>query len=687
MSRTITILIMLLLVPLTASFVSADCPLSRSPVLLPMAMPANLDCVYDEDGNGLDDDMEVAIAQCVVPEFRFDVGEPWWSLGPQEPHVLFNSVLDAIDGKDLHVTIRYGVVWAYDGGFATSGGACHDTDEHAGDTQNLTEAVWIRHTETGWSVQFEKIQVGTEGEDKWFFPNADPFIEMSDGHPVIYPSTGKHHWYVSAGEKDYSLWCGENAYGNLPPRVPIVEHVPNNIETLPVAEVQCGDFLCYHWCNACYLRKSMGCWAATRSLRRVDLFDWLFPDCLFTEDGCDDQNSEPGGWGHIAYPGIPRIMDPYFLSSPNAYPPDGVTGIWKLVQGGFPEDVDGDGYPFWLDICPVDASNGTDDDSDEIGSTCDPEPNNPNVYVAGGSAEYPALPTGPMAGFLDHPPVCDAGGPYVAECAGATTSVVLNGAYSSDPDPGDALSYSWTTLCPGGTFDYPHSATPMLTVDTSGMCMLNCNVNLEVKDLAGLRTNCNKTVYINDHSSPTIVCPANVTIQCDSSTDPSHTGFATAMDVCDLNPPTIHFTDLVPANKCAGSYTITRTWTAGDRCGNTSSCDQMVKLVDPVPPVIACNSLSAITPADAPISFTATATDNCDGAPRVEITGYDCFALTKEKMKRIDKKNSCKVKIDGATIRIIDSGGIDDHITWTTRATDCTGNSSTTLCSLNVVHP
>lgn len=680
MSRSVFILGAMLLLPLAAPLAAADCPLPRSPVLLPTAMPDGLDCLYDEDGNGLDDSIENGIASCVSPEFRFDVGEPWWSLGPEEPHVIYNMFVDSVSGEDLHVTIRYGTIWAYDGGFATSGGACDDTNEHAGDTQGVAVGAWVRHAEAGWSVEFEVINVNSQGENLWLTPYTDPPIELSaQGHPVLYPSTGKHHWYVAPGEYDFDTWCGENAYGNLPPRVSQVEHVANNIDTAPQRVLPCGDIPCYFWCNACDQRKGLGCVLADRSLRRVDLFDWRFPDCHFTEDGCEDQDSELGLWYYIAYPGYMKITDPYFMS-------EEVSGVWQTVLGGYLEDVDGDGIPFWVDTCPVHAPNGPDEDGDGLGAACDPEPAQPNVYVAGGAPGYPALTHGPLAGYLDRPPVCDAAGESRLQCAGPNTQVSLSGAGSSDPDPGDSLAYEWTSSCPGATFDDAHSPTPTLTVDASGTCLLDCSAKLQVTDSGDQSASCSTAMRIRDSAGPDIACPSNVTVACDSATDPLHTGAAAATDACDPGPLTIEFSDDVPADYCAGSYMFTRTWSATDGCDNASSCDQTVTLVDSMAPVIACNSAAAITPPNAPISFTATAADNCDPAPQLVITGYDCYAFS-SKGRRIDKTGSCIVAIDGTTVTILDSGGVGDHITWTARATDCAGNVSTATCVLEVIHP
>jgi hypothetical protein len=70
----------------------------------------------------------------------------------------------------------------------------------------------------------------------------------------------------------------------------------------------------------------------------------------------------------------------------------------------------------------------------------------------------------------------------------------------------------------------------------------------------------------------------------------------------------------------------------------------------------------------------------------VEIVDYDCYKYTK-KGKRIDKTESCVVEVAGDTITILDSGGVDDHITWTISATDSSGNTAQLVCEVLVVNP
>ena len=86
------------------------------------------------------------------------------------------------------------------------------------------------------------------------------------------------------------------------------------------------------------------------------------------------------------------------------------------------------------------------------------------------------------------------------------------------------------------------------------------------------------------------------------------------------------------------------------------------------------------------MTFTASATDTCDLTVPATVTEFDCFKLTK-KGKRIDKTESCVVQTSGASLQILDSGGVGDHITWTVQATDASGNRAETQCSLVVERP
>ena len=122
-----------------------------------------------------------------------------------------------------------------------------------------------------------------------------------------------------------------------------------------------------------------------------------------------------------------------------------------------------------------------------------------------------------------------------------------------------------------------------------------------------------------------------------------------------------------------------------DQLGLTDSCGATVTVVDVSDPVISCNSTGSLVPTDAPISFTATADDNCS-VGRVEITSFSCFAVM-QNGKIIDKGESCVVTIAGDTITVSDSGGVGTTIAWTVAATDSSGNEATMDCAADVVNP
>jgi len=88
-----------------------------------------------------------------------------------------------------------------------------------------------------------------------------------------------------------------------------------------------------------------------------------------------------------------------------------------------------------------------------------------------------------------------------------------------------------------------------------------------------------------DSVAPALVVPANIPIECDDSTLPANTGTATAPDICD-GAPDISYVDVITPGACAASYTITRTWTASDDCGNESTGDQTITVADTTDPLL-----------------------------------------------------------------------------------------------------
>jgi hypothetical protein len=175
------------------------------------------------------------------------------------------------------------------------------------------------------------------------------------------------------------------------------------------------------------------------------------------------------------------------------------------------------------------------------------------------------------------PPTCSLPASVETECSGPNTTVALDGSAASDPDR-DPLGFMWTVDDSGASFDDPTSPTPNLHIPSGVGCPFSCRVTLTVTDPRGATAVCQMDVFVNDTTPPTITCPAQAMAPAGGSMDPADTGSPVATD-CDPQVALTYADERFDADcseRPLGSYVI-RTWTATDRCGNQSTCDQLIE--------------------------------------------------------------------------------------------------------------
>lgn len=107
-----------------------------------------------------------------------------------------------------------------------------------------------------------------------------------------------------------------------------------------------------------------------------------------------------------------------------------------------------------------------------------------------------------------------------------------------------------------------------------------------------------------------VTAPSDVFIECEESTDPSATGVATVQTTCIVVPDPTFSDAILPSGLCPQTFTIIRTWSAADVCGNSDSDEQTITVLDSTPPVLMC-------PPDGDPAGQASAVDNCDPSPNI----------------------------------------------------------------------
>jgi hypothetical protein len=137
-------------------------------------------------------------------------------------------------------------------------------------------------------------------------------------------------------------------------------------------------------------------------------------------------------------------------------------------------------------------------------------------------------------------------------------------------------------------------------------------------DACGNSQSCSQSVEVQDTTAPDITCAdVKSPIECPATPvfpPPDVT------DACDADP-NVTFEDVTTPGKCPQEYIVTRTWTATDACGNSSSCTQSVEVQDTTDPTITCPAAievecgEEVPPPDTELVVCA---DSCDDSPSTE---------------------------------------------------------------------
>ncbi|MBS1547567.1 MAG: T9SS type A sorting domain-containing protein, partial [Bacteroidetes bacterium] len=178
------------------------------------------------------------------------------------------------------------------------------------------------------------------------------------------------------------------------------------------------------------------------------------------------------------------------------------------------------------------------------------------------------------------------------ECGGCDTPIIL----SCGPEV--------TTVECGGSIEPEDIGMPIIRKNTdcpvvnflnyydefSGSCPITVTRHWTFRDEDGNEETCIQTIYIEDTTAPILMnVPADVTVYCDQVPPAPKDVWASDCK----NDVSVQMTETTIPGTDASTYTIERTFTATDACGNTATETQVITVIEckqtcDTPIIIAC---------------------------------------------------------------------------------------------------
>ncbi|MBC8096123.1 MAG: HYR domain-containing protein [Akkermansiaceae bacterium] len=134
---------------------------------------------------------------------------------------------------------------------------------------------------------------------------------------------------------------------------------------------------------------------------------------------------------------------------------------------------------------------------------------------------------------------------------------------------------------------------------------------------------------------PPILCPSDVTVECNASLDPNVNlglGKPTTDECC---PIQTSYVDSISSSNCPGNYTITRTWTASISCA-TKTCVQTIRVTDTSVPQV------DLVPAGGDLGCNPTSLPT-DDSIRALVSAFDVCGQIVTNVTHVDVPNGCSV--------------------------------------------
>lgn len=240
-------------------------------------------------------------------------------------------------------------------------------------------------------------------------------------------------------------------------------------------------------------------------------------------------------------------------------------------------------------------------------------------------------------------------------------------------------------------------ADPEITyseVRTDGDCPSNYTLTRTwiTTDVCGNSSSQTQIITVQDTTAPVIECPADVTLECPADTSIAANGSATGSDTC--GSVTITSSD-ISVEGCGNTDVITRTWTATDECGNSTSCDQTITVQDTTAPSLSVtvnpNNLWPPNHNYVTANVTITVSDTCDDDIADKVQLISVTSDEPEDAAGGGDGNTLNdiVIVDNTTVnlRAERQGGGDGRVyTLNYSVTDDCGNTATASTTVSAPH-